>query len=135
MEDEEFDGGKKWYYILLTVTFVMIAASIVLTGFMYKFFSKPGCGTNTFFITFNLILGFFYCMLSLHPKVRETRPTSGLLQGTVVFLYSTYLIWSALLSEPSGKCNYFSSFSDGSKAFSLIMGAVFTIISVVLCHC
>jgi len=54
------------------------------------------------------------------------------LQSAVIFLYSSYLVWSSMMSEPSGEgCNPFSAFSSGSQAVSLILGAVFTIISVV----
>lgn len=132
MEDEEMDGTKRFYYFLLTATFGLIGASIALTGVMYKLFGKSHCNLNIFFITFNLLLGVVYCLLAIHPKVREGRPSSGLLQSAVIFLYSTYLVWSALMSEPSEDgCNPFNTYSKGSKAFSLIMGAAFTIISVV----
>jgi hypothetical protein len=132
MEDEEMDGNKRFYYFLLTATFTLIGASISLTGVMYHLFGKSHCSLNIFFITFNLILGIIYCLLSIHPKVREGRPSSGLLQSAVIFLYSTYLVWSALMSEPhADHCNPFDTYSKGSKAFSLILGAIFTIISVV----
>lgn len=131
MEDEEMDGTKKFFYMLLTATFTMLAAGVALTGVMYKLFGHSGCSLNLFFITFNLILGAAYCLLSISPRVREGRPSSGLLQSAVIFLYSTYLVWSALMSSPDHTCNPFNSYSHGSKAFSLIVGAIFTIISVV----
>jgi len=130
MEEEENDGGSKWYYLLLGVTLLMIFGSIALTGVMYRFFCASGCGINTFFITINLILGLILCVLSLHPRVREGRPSSGLLQSAVVMMYSTYLVYSAINSSPNATCNPLTS-HDGTKAFSLIMGAVFTIVSVV----
>lgn len=134
MEDEEMDGTKKWYTILLTATFTLIAGGLALTIASYKFFSGSGCGVNTFFITFNLIAALIYCVLSITPKVREGRPSSGLLQSAVIFLYSAYLVWSSMMSEPtSDGCNPFSGFSQGSasQTISLILGAVFTVISVV----
>eukprot|EP00026_Physarum_polycephalum_P008459 Phypoly_transcript_08545.p1 GENE.Phypoly_transcript_08545~~Phypoly_transcript_08545.p1 ORF type:complete len:454 (+),score=42.65 Phypoly_transcript_08545:52-1362(+) len=132
MEDEEMDGNKRFYYFLLTATFTLIGGSIALTGVMYHFFGHSHCSLNIFFITLNLILGVLYCLLSIHPKVREGRPSSGLLQSAVIFLYSTYVVWSALMSEPTeGGCNPFNSYSKESKAFSLTLGAIFTIISVV----
>lgn len=130
MEDEETDGGSKWYYLLLVCTLVMIFGSIALTGVMYKFFATSGCGLNTFYITANLIMGLILCVLSLHPRVREGRPSSGLLQSAVVMMYATYLVFSAINSSPDTHCNPLN-FTDGTKAFSLIMGAVFTIVSVV----
>jgi len=135
MEDEELETGgdsKKWYILLLTATFALLAAGIALTGAMYKLFCPSDCGVNIFFVTFNLIAGLAYCALAVHPKVREGRPSSGMLQAAVVFVYSTYLVWSALMSEPSDDgCNPFSTFSHGSQAVSLTIGAAFTILSVV----
>jgi len=132
MEDEEMDGNKRFYYFLLTATFGLIGGSIAITGVMYKIFGHSSCNLNIFFITFNLIIGVVYCLLSIHPKIREGRPSSGLLQSAVIFLYTTYLVWSALMSEPSEDgCNPFNTYSKGPKAFSLILGAIFTIISVV----
>eukprot|EP01111_Echinosteliopsis_oligospora_P007692 TRINITY_DN2295_c0_g1_i1.p1 TRINITY_DN2295_c0_g1~~TRINITY_DN2295_c0_g1_i1.p1 ORF type:complete len:462 (-),score=119.91 TRINITY_DN2295_c0_g1_i1:3-1388(-) len=138
MEDEEIEGSgsNTWYYLLLSVTFLMIAGAISLTGVMYKFFAPNGCGLNAFFITINLIVAIIYCVLCVVPKIREGRPSSGLLQSSVIFLYATYLVWSALMSEPNSmlgdekQCNPFS-YTNGSKAFSVVMGAAFTIISVV----
>jgi len=132
MEDEEADGTKTWYYILLGTTFSLIAGSIALSGLMYKLFTGSGCGKNTFFITFNMIAALVYSVLSINPKVREGRPSSGLLQSAVIFLYNTYLVWSSLMSEPSSDgCNPFKTFSHGSQAVTLTLGAIFTIISVV----
>lgn len=89
MEDEEMDGTKKWYYMLLTATFSLLLGSIGLTIAMYisflfivllyyylyyfdskyVLFGKSGCSLNQFFISFNLILGLIYCVMSIHPKV------------------------------------------------------------------
>jgi hypothetical protein len=130
MENEEDEGGSKWYYALLGCTLFMIFGSIAGTGVMYKFFAPSGCDLNTFFITFNLVMGLILCGLSLHPRVREGRPSSGLLQSAVVMMYSTYLVYSAINSEPQSKCNPLT-YTDGTKATALIIGAVFTIVSVV----
>jgi len=130
MEDEETDGTKKWYTLLLIATFSLIGGALALTIASYKFFAISGCPKNTFFITFNLIAALVYCVLSITPKVRDGRPSSGLLQSAVIFLYSAYLVWSSMMSG-SDDCNPFSAFSSGSQAVSLILGAVFTIISVV----
>jgi len=130
MEDEEGEGGNTWYYLLLGSTIFMVCASIALTGVMYKFFGAEGCDMNTAFITINFIAGLFLCLISLHPKVREGRPSSGLLQSSVVMVFSTYLVYSAIMSEPGSKCNPFD-WNKTSKAATVIIGAIFTIVSVV----
>jgi len=108
----------------------MICASITLTALMYSFFSDEGCEMNTAFITVNLLAGILLCFLSLHPRVREGRPSSGLLQSSVVMLFSTYLVYSAIMSEPGSKCNPFD-WNKSTKLATVIMGAIFTIVSVV----
>jgi len=130
MENEEDEGGSTWYYLLLGSTIVMICASIALTGVMYKFFCPDGCDLNTFYVTINLVVCLILCFLSLHPRVREGRPSSGLLQSAVVSMYATYLVFSAMNSGPDKQCNPLS-WSGGTKTFSLIIGAAFTIVSVV----
>lgn len=130
MEDEEMEGGSTWYYMLLGSTVLMLCSAIAFTGVMYAFFCKSGCSLNSFYVTMNLLVGLILCVLSLHPKVREGRPSSGLLQSAVVMLYSTYLVYSAIMSEPQDKCSPFN-WSDKTKATSLIMGATFTIVGVV----
>ncbi|KAI9140268.1 serine incorporator/TMS membrane protein [Paraphysoderma sedebokerense] len=77
---------------------------LVLTGhiLLYHFFGyeSPRCGLNIFLISFNLILTIIQSILSIHPRVQEKRPKSGLLQAGVIALYSTYLIASAITNDP-----------------------------------
>eukprot|EP01113_Clastostelium_recurvatum_P036971 TRINITY_DN535_c0_g1_i1.p1 TRINITY_DN535_c0_g1~~TRINITY_DN535_c0_g1_i1.p1 ORF type:complete len:453 (-),score=117.12 TRINITY_DN535_c0_g1_i1:115-1473(-) len=139
MEDEQTEGhnGKKWFWGLLIATFIMIAGALSLTIVMYKFFcTGEGCGLNTMFVTVNLIATVFLCLLSLHPAVRRARPSSGLLQSSMIMIYTTYLVWSAIMSEPTTQCNPFAfndnTNEDHAKGFnvSLMLGAFFTIVSV-----
>jgi len=134
MEDDIAEGhsGNSWFWGLLVSTFLMFGGAIALSGVMYKFFcTGDGCGLNTFFVTINLIVTIFLCALSLVPAVRQARPSSGILQSSVVMLYTSYLVWSAMLSQPSSTCNPLSQ-SGSSKGInmSIIIGAIFTIISV-----
>lgn len=51
-------------------------------------------------------------VVSVLPKVQEALPNSGLLQSSVVTLYTIYLTWSAVGNNPDRKCNH-SFFGDG----------------------
>lgn len=44
-------------------------------------------------------------VLSIWPKVQEYAPKSGLLQSSMVTLYTIYLTWSAVANNPDAECN------------------------------
>lgn len=53
-------------------------------------------------------------VVSVLPKVQEALPNSGLLQSSVVTLYTVYLTWSAVGNNPDRKCNH-NFFGDGDS--------------------
>lgn len=75
------------------------AGSIVLTVLMYIFFANDAvkCDMNTGFVTTNIVLAFIMTIVSIHPKIQEANPRSGLLQSAIIVLYTTYLVWSSLM--------------------------------------
>jgi len=131
MENEEMEGTKKWFYVLLTATGIMYVASLVLTIVMYVYFAhdQTNCGKNTAFITLNLIFCFLLSVISITPRVQETNPRSGLLQSALITGYSTYLIWSSMMSETDG-CNPWRNGTGAASNFSVILGALFTILAI-----
>jgi hypothetical protein len=50
----------------------------------------------------NVILNIVVSIISVLPWIRRKQPQSGLLQSSVVSLYTTYLLWSAVSNEPYG---------------------------------
>ena len=78
-----------------------IGASIGI-GFLYHYFApKASCGLNIAWITVTLVLAAVYTAVSVSPW---RSPSAGLLTSGVVFVYSTYLVWAALTSEPYSSC-------------------------------
>jgi uncharacterized membrane protein len=72
---------------------------------LYVFFvgDDPNrCHANKTFITLNVILNIVVSIISVLPWIRRKQPQSGLLQSSVVSLYTTYLLWSAVSNEPYG---------------------------------
>lgn len=63
-------------------------------------FQSEGCGLHKFFISINLILCVLVSVVAILPKVQEYQPRSGLLQSSVVSLYTLYLTWSAMSNTP-----------------------------------
>lgn len=131
---EESEGNKLWTFALLGSTILMYSISIVLSVVMYLYFLGPGsCTINTVFITVNIVLNLVVSLLSIYPPLQERNPRVGLLQSAVVCVYTTYLIWSALASEPkSMKCSTMTLGSTTSgDAFSLFFGVFVTFIALI----
>ena len=66
---------------------------------------SEGCALNKFFISFNMILCIVVSVVAILPKVQEYQPRSGLLQSSVVSLYTLYLTWSAMSNQPGKNLN------------------------------
>jgi hypothetical protein len=130
MEDSE-ETGKKWFALLLGASIVLLAISFVLTVVMYAYFCSDGveCGKNVAVISINVALCFLLSILSIHPKIQEVMPRSGLLQAAVISAYATYLIFSANLSDDNTTCNPWKN-DAGASSMALLVGAGFTIIAV-----
>jgi len=125
-EEASDEETKWWWWFMLGATGVMFLAALALTITMYAVFN--GCGENIAFVTVNLLLCVMLSMMSIHPKVQETSPSSGLLQPALISCYCTYLIFSSIQSEDNG-CNPWRSTTSASNT-SLLIGAIFTICAV-----
>ncbi|NWU95122.1 SERC3 protein, partial [Upupa epops] len=102
----EEGNTKCWYAALLSCTSLFYALSLVFIVLLYTFYTKPDdCTENKLFISINMILCFAVSVVSILPKVQEHQPRSGLLQSSVITLYTMYLTWSAMSNEPERNCN------------------------------
>ncbi|KAM5246118.1 serine incorporator 3 isoform 2-T2 [Ctenodactylus gundi] len=102
----EEGNPRVWYAALLSVTSLFYIASLVSVGLLYTYYTKPdGCTENKFFISINLILCVVISIISVHPKIQEHQPHSGLLQSSVITLYTLFLTWSAMTNQPDRSCN------------------------------
>ncbi|XP_034232298.1 serine incorporator 1 isoform X2 [Thrips palmi] len=98
--------SKWWYVALLSASAFNYIMSITGISLLYYFYTSPGdCGLQKFFISFILILAVGVSVASILPAVQERQPRSGLLQSSVVTLYTVYLTWSALSSSSDKECN------------------------------
>ncbi|XP_051528274.1 serine incorporator 1 isoform X1 [Myxocyprinus asiaticus] len=102
----ENENTKRWYIALLSVTGLNYALSFTAVVLFYNIYTQPeGCVLNKFFISFNMLLCVIASALSVLPKVQEHQPRSGLLQSSIMTLYTMYLTWSAMTNEPDRTCN------------------------------
>ncbi|CAG8506770.1 2067_t:CDS:2 [Paraglomus brasilianum] len=130
LERWDESGDNKWKYILIGSTLTLYIGALILTILMYKYFAGSQCHMNQFFITFNLILCCLVTFLSVHPTVQEQNSQSGLSQSSMVVIYSTYLIASAVVNEPDDHfCNPLIR-SRGTQTATMITGALFTFLAI-----
>lgn len=127
--DSEYNAGF-WKKLLIGGTLIMYISSIVLIILMYVFFAGKGCGMNKTAITMNLIFSLIISAMSINQNIQESNPNAGLAQSSMVVLYCTYLVMSAVASEPDDKmCNPLVR-SKGTRTASIVLGAFFTFIAV-----
>ncbi|KAJ3142239.1 hypothetical protein HDU90_004512 [Geranomyces variabilis] len=130
----EENEDRRYLGLLLVVTFGAFAAAIALTGVLFAWFGSPACKLNQFFISFNLILCFIVSASSILPAVQEANQKNGLAQAAMIAIYATYLVASAIVSEPEDPehgnvCNP-TNRSEKTQTTTLVLGTVFTFIAL-----
>ncbi|XP_034725935.1 serine incorporator 1 [Etheostoma cragini] len=106
VEKMETGNSRGWYAALLVVTILNYILSCIAAVLCFLFYTKPdGCSINKFFISFNLLFCIVASVVSVLHKVQESQTRSGLLQSSVITLYTMYLTWSAMSNEPDEECN------------------------------
>ncbi|NXE75889.1 SERC2 protein, partial [Cochlearius cochlearius] len=99
-------NAKGWYAALCIVTFIFYATSIAAIVLLYVYYTKPqGCTEGKVLISLNLILCLIVSVVSILPKIQDAQPHSGLLQASLITLYTIYVTWSALANVPTQTCN------------------------------
>lgn len=92
--------------------YILAAAGFVL--FYMHYTAEEGCGLQKFFISTNLAVCIFLSVLSILPAVQQAQPRSGLLQASLITLYTMYLTWSAMNNSAGTQCKPSMSLSkDG----------------------
>lgn len=109
----------------------MYAATIAMTGVLFAYFAGSGCTLNRFFIAFNLVLAILITILCVHPVIQEHNPRSGLAQSSMVAVYCTYLVMSAVGNHTHETCNPFrSGAAGGARTTAVVLGAGFTFLAI-----
>lgn len=126
--DKENSGeGRKWLVFYLLLCAGCFTATVV--GMVYLYRDYAGCDLGAFFISFTLICGVISTLLSLLNTINI-----GLLPPLIMFAYSTFICWYALLSHPNKECNPSAGdVSDPEKDASLIVISLVT--GLVLLYC
>ncbi|NP_849196.2 serine incorporator 2 isoform 1 [Homo sapiens] len=102
---EECDS-RAWYAGLFFFTLLFYLLSIAAVALMFMYYTEPsGCHEGKVFISLNLTFCVCVSIAAVLPKVQDAQPNSGLLQASVITLYTMFVTWSALSSIPEQKCN------------------------------
>lgn len=126
---DEYNAGF-WKKLLVGGTVGMYGASVALTVAMYVFFAAHGCLMNQAAITVNLVLAVVISVILVNQTVQELNPHAGLAQALMVVFYCTYLVLSAVVSEPDDKfCNPLVR-SKGTRTLLVVLGAMFTFVAL-----
>lgn len=101
------EGNRKgWFAALLTFTVLHYTLALVAVVLFYLYYTRPDdCAEHKAFISLNLIFSIIISIISILPKVQEVQPQSGLLQSSLITLYTMYITWSAMTNNPNQKCN------------------------------
>jgi len=129
LENWEKSESTLWQWILIGSTALMYVVTITLTGVLYGYFADSGCTLNRLFISINLALCIISTILSIHPRVQESNPRSGLAQAGMVAAYCTYLVTSAVTNHAHDTCNPFTR-SSTTGTTTVVLGAIFTFLAI-----
>jgi hypothetical protein len=133
-EGEAGEENRSYYWLLLIATALLYGLALTATILLYVFFyNGPECWMNATFPTINILVCALFSLASIHSRIQASHPNrgTGLLQSGVVTLYCTYLVYSAVSSEPNSGSFQCNPFDDvGGSVSSVLTGAAFTIIAV-----
>ncbi|XP_067167462.1 serine incorporator 2 [Apteryx mantelli] len=106
LRNADESNAKGWYAALCIVTFIFYATSIAAVVLLYVYYTKPdSCTENKAVISLNLIFCVIVSVVSILPKIQDAQPHSGLLQASLITLYTMFITWSALANVPNRACN------------------------------
>lgn len=106
IESYEEDNSRGCLAGMFAFSIGCFILSIVGIFFMFHYYTAgEGCGLPIFVIIFNVLLCIGVTIISMHPRVQELTPHSGLLQSSFLTMYTMYLTWSALTNNPNKQCN------------------------------
>lgn len=125
-KDSESEGSNVWKILYLVLSAGFLACAF--TGIVYLYADYSGCALGGFFTSVCLIFGVCTTLISMLNQVNK-----GLLTPCVMFAYSSFLAWYALLSNPNEECNPDADTNDGEKENAMIIISVITLTILLYC--
>jgi len=131
----ELDSSGKtshvWQAIYLVVASGLLTSGIVGLNYLYAEGGYTGCDTGSFFVTLTVVI----CSLQLFISALNS-VNGGVVTPCMMFAYSVFMTWYALLSSPDEECNPTAyQVSDDSDAKRVAIGLVCALSVVLLLFC
>jgi len=129
---EQLEEDRRCLAVLLSGTVLFFAVALVLNLIIWILFSKgDSCKMNIGFSVTNFVICIIISIISINPTVQEKNEySSSIFTSSVVTLYTTYLIWSAVFSEPESMGCVAKSGNDVARTVSVVIGAIITMFAV-----
>jgi hypothetical protein len=114
----EEENAKLFDFLSLAISLILLIGSGILMVFCFIWFSSTSCGLNIFLIVLTIVCTLILIAISISEKFSAK---GGLVPSSVVTIYSYYLLYSSLSSDPSS-CNYFVN--QSSSLAQIIIGLI-----------
>jgi len=122
--DRTETGSKGWLVGLYVITFLMFGGGLAFTAIIFAKYDD--CRAGKSFAVVNLILFVIYATMTVFRE-KFTGIAGSAVPVSIVFFYTSYLVWSATESIPSTECH---PFDDGNSAL-VIVGVIIALVSLV----
>eukprot|EP00600_Ochromonadales_sp_CCMP1393_P004491 CAMPEP_0174966880 /NCGR_PEP_ID=MMETSP0004_2-20121128/7277_1 /TAXON_ID=420556 /ORGANISM="Ochromonas sp., Strain CCMP1393" /LENGTH=444 /DNA_ID=CAMNT_0016215957 /DNA_START=40 /DNA_END=1374 /DNA_ORIENTATION=+ len=123
-EGEEESSATKITYIVVSIG----AFALALLGIVYLCLDYAGCGLGAFFISVTIVNGVLTTVVSLLDLVGR-----GLLTPCMMFAYSVFMCWYALLSSPDDQCNPSADSTAGSQDAAVVVVSIVSLVVLMYC--
>jgi hypothetical protein len=120
---------KEMFKPIIAISLGLYLVSYILAGFFVPWFAGTDgqCGTERFFIGFTYALTLVVTGISITEKLA---PHGALLPSAVLTAYCTFLLYSALASDPQPQCNS-TLMHQSSKTLQLVISMLLAAFSIV----
>lgn len=124
-EAGDSDAQRSRFANYIGLSLAALAAAIL--GLVYLFQDYTGCQLGMFFAVLTVIVGVIATLISILDVVNK-----GVLTPLLMFAYSVFMCWYALLSNPNMSCNPNANTNDSdSKVTSVVVVCTITMAVVV----
>lgn len=120
------EDSRNWYVLYLLLSGGFLTAAIV--GLVFLFQSYTGCGDGMFFVVLTTIMGAITTIVSMLNSVNR-----GLLTPCIMFAYSVFMCWYALLSSSNSSCNPTVGTNGGKKDTAIIITTIISVVIILYC--
>jgi hypothetical protein len=126
---KETDDAENYFPQVVYLTLSGGSMAAVIVGLVFLFKDYTGCDMGMFFTVTTLVVGVITTVLSVLDSVNK-----GLLTPCLVFAYSVFMCWYALLSNPNEACNPTAGDEHGG-AIDTSIAVVASVSATIVLYC